>query len=471
VAEDYSKYKRKSLLITGLGTFMGTLDSSIVNVSLPTISRDLSTTVDMVGWVVLAYSMALFSLLMFFGAVSEKRGFQFSYKYGFSIFLLGSVLSGLSSHIFMLIISRVIQGTGAAMLVSVGPALITRSFPASERGRGLSIISMVVSTGLMLGPPLGGFIIALAGWRWIFFVNVPVCILGVYFTHRYIGDFPISDPNKKISIPGAASLSIGLLLMMISFLLYSRQLLQLPLMIGLLAVSGGFFVSFFLFESNPRTRLIGIDIFRNRTFTFSGTAMLLVFIALISVTILMPFYLEQVKNFDPEHVGFFLMIIPVCIFILAPAAGYLADRLQARLISSSGIIAMTIGIFLISRLNPDASIPRIALSLATVGIGMAFFGTPNTSSIMGSVKRIQLGSASGILATIRTLGISLGVGISVAIFSFFRNQKQMAAADDTISFIYGYHSVYHVMMFVIIIALIFSMSRGRNLGAGKGSEP
>ena len=176
-AEDYSKYKHKSLIVSGLGTFMGTLDSSITNVSLPTISRDLQTTIELVGWVILAYGITLFSLLMIFGVVSEKKGYQFSYKYGFAAFMIGSILSGLSPNIYFLIASRVLQGIGAALLIAVGPALITRSFPVSERGRGLSIIAMVVSVGLMLGPPLGGFIIGLAGWRWIFFVNVPDYIL------------------------------------------------------------------------------------------------------------------------------------------------------------------------------------------------------------------------------------------------------------------------------------------------------
>ena len=131
-----SQYKHKSLVITGLGTFMGTLDASIINVSLPTISRELNTTVSTVGWVVLAYALALFSLLMVFGAVSEKKGYQFSYKYGYFIFMIGSILCGISPNINMLIISRAIQGIGAALLVSVGPALITHSFPDSERGRG-----------------------------------------------------------------------------------------------------------------------------------------------------------------------------------------------------------------------------------------------------------------------------------------------------------------------------------------------
>ncbi len=462
-AEDYSKYKHKSLIVSGLGTFMGTLDSSITNVSLPTISRDLQTTIELVGWVILAYGITLFSLLMIFGVVSEKKGYQFSYKYGFAAFMIGSILSGLSPNIYFLIASRVLQGIGAALLIAVGPALITRSFPVSERGRGLSIIAMVVSVGLMLGPPLGGFIIGLAGWRWIFFVNVPVCIFGLYFTFRYIGDFPITDPHKKISIGGVVSLSMGLLLLMAALLLYSRQVSEMIFPIGVLLISFLAFGLFFYFESKPETRLIGLDIFRNRVFTFSGSAMLLVFISSISVTVLIPFYLEEIKNLKPHQVGLFLMVIPVCSFFIAPLAGYLSDKIQAVFISSFGALLMAAGIYLVKGFLPGTSLTSIGVAILVIGIGMAFFGTPNTSAIMGSVKKYQLGSASGILATIRTLGISLGVGFSVEIFSFYRDSYSGETLSGSEPFIYGYHSVYQIILFVIILAVIFSLVRGKNL--------
>jgi len=463
--EDLSRYKYKALVITGLGTFMGTLDASIVNVSLPTISRDFGTTVGVVGWVVLSYALAVFPLLMIFGAMSEKKGFQFSYRYGYLIFLVGSVLCGLATGIYMLIISRVIQGIGAALLVSVGPALVSRSFPAEERGRGLSIIAIVVSAGLMLGPPLGGFIIGLAGWRWIFFVNVPVCFLGYYFTIRYISDFPITDPEKKVSFPGGLTLSPGMFLLMLSLLLFSRGVFGLYTVLALLGVSGLLFGLFFYFESKPETRLIGLDIFKNRVFTFSGAAMLLVFISLISVTILMPFYLEQVRGKSPQEVGLFLMIIPLCGFFVAPLAGYLADRFQARLISSIGVALIAAGILLIRQLEAASSVTDIIVALIVIGIGMALFSTPNTSSIMGSVSKMQLGSAAGILVTIRTLGITLGVGFSISIFSFYRDRYPGAGVSEFSAFIYAYRTVYEIMLYIVVLGIVFSLVRGRNLNS------
>jgi EmrB/QacA subfamily drug resistance transporter len=406
---------------------------------------------------------------MVFGAVSEKKGFQFSYRYGYAVFMIGSILCGLSFDIHMLIISRALQGIGAALLVSVGPALVTRSFPETERGRGLSVIAMVVSTGLMLGPPLGGFIIGLAGWRWIFFVNVPVCIAGLYLAQKFLRGFPISNPDKKIHIPGAATLSLGLLLLMISLLLYSREQLDLGDMLALLAVSGLFFILFFYLESKPSTRFLGVDIFRNRVFVFAGLAMLLVFISLISVTILLPFYLEEIKALKPQQVGLFLMIIPVCGFVLAPLAGYLSDKVQARIVSTSGAALIAVGIMLFRGLGEDATVPDIVLPLLLVGVGMSFFSTPNTSSIMGSVHKYQLGAASGILATIRTLGITLGVGVSVAIFTLYRNAYAIDASDSAAAFIYGYRSVYGIMIFAIVLAILFSMSRGKNLNTNSKS--
>jgi len=463
--DDVSRYKHKSLVITGLGTFMGTLDASIINVSLPTISRELNTSVSMVGWVILSYALALFSLLMIFGALSEKKGYQFSYKYGYLIFMIGSVLCGFSVNIYMLIISRIIQGVGAALLVSVGPALITHSFPDSERGRGLSIIAMVVSVGLMLGPPLGGLIIGMAGWRWIFFVNVPVSLLGIYFTIRFIGDFPISDPDKKIGIPGAGSLSLGLLFMMFSLLLYSRGTLDVTWSGGMLVLAALLIGLFFFFESNPATRLIGTDIFKNRVFVFSGAAMLMVFIALISVTILMPFYLEQVKLLRPEQVGLFLMIIPVCGFILAPVAGYLSDKFQARIVATVGAAAIFAGFLFIRQLDSQTGIWGIIAPLAIIGCGMAIFSTPNTSGIMGSVNRQQIGRASGMIATLRTLGIALGTGFSVGLFTYYKNLSVEKGLIETEAFISGYNSVYNITIYFLLIAIIFSLIRGKNLAS------
>jgi EmrB/QacA subfamily drug resistance transporter len=453
--------KRTALAIAGLGAFLGTLDSSIVNVSLPTISSSLQTTVDLTGWVVLSYSIAIVSLLLVFGALAEKKGFSFTYSYGFSIFIAGSFLCGVSPNIVFLILSRAFQGIGAALLMAVGPALITQSFLGNERGRGLSVIGMVVSTGLMLGPPLGGFVIGWLGWRWIFFINIPVGIIGILLTIKYLRNFPILNPVRKISIPGAGSLAAGLFLMMIFIFLYGREAAGAHNIIIIFVASIAFLALFIYFEDNPRTRLIGLEIFRNRIFSFSSAAMFLVFISLASVTILMPFYLERVKLLQPQQVGLYLMIIPLCTFFMSPLSGYLSDKLQPRIISTIGIVMMASGIFLIRFFDIETTLSHVSSVLVLIGAGIGLFTTPNTSSIMGAVDRQKLGIASGIIATNRTLGIAFGVGLAVASFEYFNNNFLNSGMATIEAFTRSYRLIYNYVIIILIFGMVFSLVRGK----------
>ncbi len=460
---DLNKYKYKALTITGLATFLGTLDSSIVNVSLPTISKELGTTTDTVGWVIIAYAIAIISFLMVFGAVSEKKGYQKSYTFGFLIFILGSALCGLAFNIYFLIAMRALQGIGAALLISVGPAMITKTFPDSERGRGLATIAMVVSAGLMLGPPLGGFIVGGLGWRWIFFVNLPLGLLGIYFTARYIADFPVTAPDRRIHLPGAGSLSLGLLIMMLAFSLYGRHILGPSAITGGIVTAGAFFAMFLYFENSPKTRLIGLDIFKSRVFSFSSLALFMVFIGLAAVSVILPFYLEQIKKFEPQKVGLILMVVPICGFMTAPLAGYLADKFQARIISTAGVVILLIGVWLVRSLGTSSSPQTIITSLAFVGFGMGIFGTPNTSSIMGAARKMQLGSASGILSTLRSLGMAFGVGLSMAILNYYQNLFLKTNADNDAAFLFGFEMVFNFVLVVVLIGAILSLERGKNL--------
>ncbi|SYZ74055.1 putative Uncharacterized transporter YebQ [Candidatus Zixiibacteriota bacterium] len=460
---DLTKYKYKALIITGLATFLGTLDSSIVNVSLPTISREMGASMDTVGWVIIAYAISIISLLMVFGVISEKKGYQKSYYYGFLLFILGSALCGLSFNIYFLIAMRALQGIGAALLVSVGPAMITKTFPESERGRGLASIAMVVATGLMLGPPLGGFIVGGLGWRWVFFVNLPLGLLGIYLTFRFIRDFPVADPDRKIHLPGAGSLSFGFLTLMLAFSFYGRHIITPAIIAAGLAVAGISFALFFYFEYNPQTRLIGLDLFKNKIFSFSLLALFMVFIGLSAVSVILPFYLEQIKKFEPEEVGLILMVIPICGFITAPLAGYLADKFQARIISTTGIVILLAGVWMVRFLDASSGLDSIIFSLAFIGLGMGVFGTPNTSSIMGSVRKLQLGSASGILSTTRSLSMAFGVGLSMALLNYYQNLFLRADSDIDLAFIYGFKMDFAFVAAVVLIGAIASLLRGKNL--------
>jgi MFS family permease len=237
-------------------------------------------------------------------------------------------------------------------------------------------------------------------------------------------------------------------------------LFSLTVLLVLLIIPISAWILFFYFESRPQSRLIGLDIFKNRIFSFSGSSMLLVFLALASVSVLMPFYLEQVRHLDPDHVGLFLTIIPACILIMAPLAGYLADRFQARYISTLGISIMLIGFIKLLSLKADSDYSHIVFILLFVGLGMGLFSTPNNSTIMGAVRQSQLGSASGIMSTIRSLGLALGVAMAIALFGIYRDQFLADKANEIAGFMFGYRSVYQIMLFVLIPAGILSFLRG-----------
>jgi len=185
---------------------------------------------------------------------------------------------------------------------------------------------------------------------------------------------------------------------------------------------------------------------------------------------MMPFYLEEIKKLKPEKVGLYLMTVPMSMFFVARISGFLADRFQSRIISTIGILLLASGILMVRNLGYDSSGFRIVLTLALAGIGMALFATPNTSSIMGSVKKYQLGVASGMIATLRTLGISMGVALALAIFSFYRLSYQGNSGDSTEAFLCGFRSVYGITIFIILAAGIFSVLRGRIFNREENSD-
>ncbi|MCP4705427.1 MAG: MFS transporter, partial [candidate division Zixibacteria bacterium] len=217
---------------------------------------------------------------------------------------------------------------------------------------------------------------------------------------------------------------------------------------------------FIYFERNPKTQLIGFDIYKNRVFTFSTLAMFLVFISLASITILMPFFLEHVKLLKPHEVGLFLMVIPICSFVISPLAGYLSDKTESRYVSTFGILLMLMGIYFLTYLSAATSSLQIVLTLILPGAGMALFITPNTSVIMGSARKKSLGIAAGINAATRTLGLALGVGISMALFEFFQSRNVLINSDSIKAFVGSYQIVYYYIILLIIPALLFSWYRG-----------
>ncbi len=446
-------------LVGAVGTFMATLDGSILNVALPSIAADLGADIDLVAWVVLAYTLTVISLMLIFGAWTERKGYEFAYKFGYIFFVVGSLACALSPAIYPLIGARVVQGIGSAMFQAVGPGLVATVFPAEQRGRGIGLMVMMVAAGLMAGPPIGGFLLQFFPWQAIFVINLPIGIVGIALAARYFRLLPKPDLRAPMHLAGglaiALSLSSGTFALS---MLADHALTSLPVIVPA-AVAVLAFLAFLHFESRPGKNLIGLTMFRNRQFATAITAAILIFVSMSGALILMPFYLHHIKNLEPSTIGLYLVILPAIMFIFAPLSGRLSDKIGFRFLTTLGMALAALGLYLFTRIQVDSTAAYIITALVVVGIGVAIFNTPNSSSIMGSVSTAERARASSIIGTSRNIGTSVGIALATALFAFFRSAYAPEIPDQSQLFVVAYHRVAWIMLLVAIAALPFCVVR------------
>jgi EmrB/QacA subfamily drug resistance transporter len=300
--------------------------------------------------------------------------------------------------------------------MAVSPALLVSAFPANERGRALGFNGVTVALGVSVGPTLGGLITATLTWRWIFYVNVPIGIIGILATLRVLTERTRRSPGRFDPL-GALLLAIGLAALT-GGLSFGQEIgWSSPLLIGLLAVGVIALALLPFVEKRVPNPIIDFSMFRNRVFFSSNISLILSFLALFAVSFMMPFYLEELRGFPTEVAGLLLTPLPIVLAVIAPISGTLADRFGSRWLAAGGLTISCIGLVLISQLNEHSSIFDIVWRLVFTGIGQAIFQSPNSSALLGSAPRNQQGSASGFLATGRTVGQSLSVALSGAIFA------------------------------------------------------
>jgi EmrB/QacA subfamily drug resistance transporter len=407
---------------------MATLDSSIVNIGLPTLTKEFSTDLTAVKWVVVVYLLAISCLILPAGRISDQMGRKRTFVLGFSIFALGSLFCGLAPSIPALIGFRMFQGIGAALLMANGPAVITAAFPPSERGGALGTMSMVVSAGLVSGPSLGGFLISQVGWRSIFLVNIPVAILGLYLAGKNIEDTEDRRPQFKFDWAGAILQAVILLLFLASLdpphVEWVRTLESFPYwrwMLSLIALL--LFLLFVRVESRSPWPVMDLSLLRIRGFWMPNLAGFLTFISYSAVSVLMPFYLEEEMLFTPSQAGFLMTAIPLTIFVVAPISGRVSDRIGNYGLSVAGGVIGAVGLLVIggffgTGISGESSSVQVVAALCLVGLATGLFQSPNNSAIMNAVPPEKLGVASALLATFRNLGLVLGTGMSTALFSW-----------------------------------------------------
>jgi len=395
---------------------MSALDGSVVNTILPLLSHDLGTTVAGVEWVLTVYLLVVSGLLLGVGRAGDLYGHKDVYVIGFVIFVLGSTLCGLAHSIGMLVAMRGLQAVGAAMLYANSAAILTRSFPPEQRGKALGAQGTFTYLGLMAGPSLGGWLASAAGWRWVFYINVPVGILGIVMALRLIERDRPQKVDERFDVKGALLFTSGLVSLLVALNQghawgwgSARTLILLAIALVMLAV-------FVRVELRERFPMLDLSLFRDRVFSASTASALLNYICVYSVLFVLPFLLIQGRGLDTRHAGLVLTAQPLVMAIVAPLSGTMSDRIGSTILATLGMLILSAGLIVIA-LSASSPMTYVVLGMAIIGLGIGLFVSPNNSALMGAAPRHRQGIASGVLASARNVGMVLGVGISGAVFT------------------------------------------------------
>lgn len=405
-----------AMLAIGMSVFMGTLDISIVNVSLPTLVGQLNTKFATIQWVVLAYALVITSSMPGVARLGDMWDKKRLFNAGLALFTLGSLLCGLSPNIGWLIAFRAVQGCGAVMTQALGVAIIVEVFPAAERGRSLGIIGSIVSVGIAMGPAIGGLIIGLMGWRWIFLVNVPVGFFALIAAWRFLPTSPAYQRNQTFDIPGSLLLFLTLGCFALGMTLGQTQGFGSATVRWMLFMPCLGLALFVILERRGSQPMVDLSLFKDKLFCLNLLMGFLTFVTL-GTMLLIPFFLELVKGYPPQKLGFLMMMIPLAMGLTSPLSGALSDHFGPRGISLIGLLVTIGGCLSISTLHADVSVFGYLLRTAPLGIGLGLFQSPNNSAVMGAAPPERVGVVSGLLALSRTLGQTTGVPLMGAIFS------------------------------------------------------
>jgi EmrB/QacA subfamily drug resistance transporter len=418
VEKNADPHKWWIFLAVGIGTFMSALDGSVVNTIIPVIRDFFKTDVATVEWVVVVYLLVVSSLLLTFGRLGDLRGHKGIYVTGFVIFVASSALCGFAPSVWFLVLGRAVQALGAAMLFANSPAILTRSFPPSQRGQALGMQATMTYLGLSVGPSLGGWLTQSFGWRYVFYINVPIGLLAFALSLRFIqADGHAAPAGERFDWVGALLFSVGLVALLLGLNQGSEWGWTSPAILVCLGIAAVLLAIFVRREMHIPAPMLDLSLFANRTFSASTVSAVLNYICLYGVLFLLPFYLLQGRGFEPAQAGLLLTAQPIIMAIAAPISGSLSDRIGSRLLSTIGMVILAVGLFLLARLGPASSNTAILVSLGVCGLGTGIFISPNNSALLGSAPRQRQGIASGILATARNVGMVLGVGLAGAIFT------------------------------------------------------
>lgn len=457
--------KWQIFFLVAVSIFMATLDSSIVNVALPYIMRDLSSSLSDIQWVVVIYLLTVSSLLLTFGRLSDITGRPMVYLLGFGFFTLGSFLCAVSATVTGLVMARAVQGVGASMLMACSPALIVDAFDLESRGRALGLVGACVAAGLTVGPVAGGLLLEVFSWRSIFYINLPVGLAAMAYGNRILRSEDRGS-QEPMDIMGSLMMAVMVCSIIIG-LTKSSDWGFLSLESCLCWAAGlGAGMGFVFNIRRAQYPLFDLGLLKIRLFILPLAASLILFASLFSMVFMMPFYLSLAHGFSPARTGGIMIIPFLFLLVISPISGVASDRLGSRMLCGGGMACLALGLFLLGSLSPGTDVFGIVWRLALAGIGTALFISPNSTAVMGAVPVERRGIASGAVATARNLGMVLGVAMASTIFSMTFSRLSQGAGLDSYTpamvpfFMAGFKQAMTAGAFLAFAGILVSLARG-----------
>jgi EmrB/QacA subfamily drug resistance transporter len=408
-----------TLAAVSFGLFMIMLDNTVVNVALPSIQRDLHVSIESLEWIVTAYALTFAALLITGGKLGDLYGRKLIFIIGIGIFTASSLACGLAPNAGFLIGARMVQGVGAALMNPASLSIITATFAPRERGQAIGIWAGVSAMALAIGPLVGGVIVETINWNWIFYINVPVGILGMVVSWLVIKESRDMSREQSVDIPGLVTSSLGLFALTYALIEGNQRGWSSTEILSLFAAAIVLLATFVIVEHRQRLPMLDLSLFKSGTFTGANTVAMLVSLGMFGVFFFVSLYVQNILGYSAIQAGAIFLPMTILIIIVAPIAGKLSDRIGSRWLMGAGMTIVGVSLLLYQRVGLHSTFWTLLPSLLLGGVGMAMTMSPMTAAAMSSVPVDKAGVGSGVLNSFRQMGGLLGIAVMGAIFASY----------------------------------------------------
>lgn len=416
---------------------MSTLSAGIVNIALPTMSGEFGVSLENIQLVVSLYLLVLTCLLPVFGKLSDLYSRKWMYLGGFIVFGVGALLGAVSGSLGMMLLARAVQGVGSSAMMATSQALIAQVFHGASRGKAFGAIGAVVASGTLAGPAVGGVLIQAWGWPSVFWVCIPVCILGVWRGVYLIPRFK-AVKKMKMDYLGASFYTITSFAFLYALNTASANGWTSPKILGGFALSAVFFVLFMRREKTSKNPFMGLSIFKIPAISYGCAVAVLGFTSLFTNSVLLPFYLTDIMGMDPIKIGMLILPFPITLAVASAVSGALCAKWPARIITTAGFVFLLISTLMFAFIGDAPSISYIILAQLIMGAGSGTFQVPNNNTVISAAPKGKLGVVASVNALSRNVGMIMGIALSVAVFALLQEHFLTLGLSARDAFIGGY---------------------------------